>query len=58
MDMEVPFGSDAVYGISASMKLPTGKSLKFRDEVKIGGEVLTAPFSALETITLPLGRLL
>ena len=56
--LEVPFGSDAVYGISASMKLPTGKSLKFRDEVKIEGEVLTTPFSALETITLPLGRLL
>ena len=56
INLEIPFGSDAVYKIAASKKLPMGKSIKLKDSVKINGDILTAPFLSMETISVPLGK--
>ena len=58
VEVRIPFGSSGKYGMNLTEKLPFGQNATFKDDVNIKSKVLVAPFTALESVRVPLGRII
>ena len=53
--VSVKYGSSGSYGIEAVQKLPLGRSLTFKDTLKVEKNAFTAPFTSLQFLSIPIG---